>query len=204
MISSISSYSLQLLGINQPEAVVLGGLLTLVGGIGGQLINVYVGNRLRRKTQRRKLREVLYAELDSMAWINNASVAEAVEESGNDVSRTFFPTLMFDSNTQDVGLLTEDEINPMLRYYNAAYIAREQLEMVRDTDNSFAKRSLVNDTLPRVKDYRREAAQEIGEKIDREEPSNLDTNTGRQRDNTIAVLGIAVGMVIAAMLGYSE
>lgn len=109
---------------------ILTALIGFVGGAISRIIYVIYKTRIRR----RKLRKSLHAEIKTMDWLEKsdlATIRDKIEERGG-VSHTHFPTRIYDTLTEELGLLSDSELEAVISYYSTAHIAKEQLSSLRD------------------------------------------------------------------------
>lgn len=79
------------------------------------------------ESQKRKLRRALKKEVEmGTAWAD-----EKIEEQNFSTAQASFPTYVFESNTQDLGLLTDREMMILLNFYNNALSFEEMIELRR-------------------------------------------------------------------------
>lgn len=112
------------------------GLLGSVIGLIGTLAAVYLGYRLNRQKEQAKLRKALRAEIESTKWLTEDTLPEieaALDERG--VTHDYFPTEVYNANLGNLGLLNDDEIEHVIRYYNLAQIASIQMHSIYEGDN---------------------------------------------------------------------
>lgn len=122
-------------------------LAALIGFI-GQIIYRWLATRRSRKT----LRQALLAEIETMSWLTRDDT-NALQESirnGEPLTTTHVPTDVYDSNITDVGLLPEKEAEVVIKYYNTAHIAQDQLNKIADAegDTTNVRKVLADRTIP--------------------------------------------------------
>ncbi|MEF8773006.1 hypothetical protein [Halodesulfurarchaeum sp.] len=100
-------------------------LASLIGVIGSFLLYIK-----RRRDRRRKLTQALLTELEGMENMDNSadtlsSLSEKPPESRVSPSKVppaeSFPTTVFDNNTSELGLLSEDDLAATVNFYTALH-----------------------------------------------------------------------------------
>lgn len=97
-------------------------------------ILVMVGqHELDKRRRRKKLRRALYAELNS---INRLGAAREMLGSSSGrffyTHQDFIPTSVYEVHLSDIGLLSETEIENVVRFYNNALVVKEEINACRD------------------------------------------------------------------------
>lgn len=92
-------------------------------------ILVMIGRyKLDKRIRRKKLRRALFAELNSINRLNAAR-----DMLGSSSGRFFYthhdfiPTSVYEENLSELGLLTEEEIEDVVRFYSNAIIVKEEI-----------------------------------------------------------------------------
>lgn len=117
-----------------------------LGIIGGSCYCIHdlSQNKIKQK-KRLKLRKAFLAELQST---NHLSAAH--DMLGSDPGQYFYiyhdfiPTSTYDHNLDDIGILTDEEIECIVLYYSEALIAKQErkaTQMVVDADRDFSEQS---------------------------------------------------------------
>lgn len=146
------------------------------GAIGaGAAILVMLGrHELDKRRRRKKLRRALYAELNS---INRLNVAHDMLGSQSGIffytHHDFIPTSVYESHLSDLGLLSEEEIEKVVRFYNNALVAKEEInasgKVLDDNDRDHAEvASAVGSTrasLEILTDLQADAIEAIGQHV---------------------------------------
>ncbi|WP_150123177.1 hypothetical protein [Haladaptatus sp. R4] len=105
----------------------LGNVLAAFIGAVAALSVAYLRVVLEKNKKREKLRNALLAELQST---NRLDVALDMLNSSTGVyfyiHHDFIPTSTYESNLSDIGLLSEDEIEPVISYYSDALITKQE------------------------------------------------------------------------------
>lgn len=110
---------------------VLVGFLGLLGGLFSRAGKFW----LETRTDTRKLRAALLSEIRSpKAVIEAADEADTAEEFSP--GRSIIPREVYESRTEDIGLLHQDEIERVVDYYSTAVAAQEQLDAIADGDSA--------------------------------------------------------------------
>lgn len=138
------------------------GLLGSVIGLIGTLAAVYFGYRLNRQKEQAKLRKALRAEIESTKWLTEDTLPEieaALDERA--VTHDYFPTEVYNANLGNLGLLDDDEIEHVIRYYNLAQIASIQVHNIYEGDNGVTE--FVEHTLGNLVTRRREVLSALKE-----------------------------------------
>lgn len=79
------------------------------------------------ENQKKKLRRALKKEIEMVTtWAD-----EKIEERNFSTAQASYPTFVFESNTQDLGLLTNREMMALLNFYNNAVSLEEMIELRR-------------------------------------------------------------------------
>lgn len=131
------------------------GLLGSIIGLIGTLVAVYLGYRLNRQKEQAKLRKALRAEIESTQWLTKDTLPE-IEAALNErtVTHDYFPTEVYTANLGNLGLLDDDEIEHVIRYYNLAQIASIQAHNIYEGENDVT--DFVEHTLDTLVTRRRE------------------------------------------------
>ncbi|MFB6176316.1 MAG: hypothetical protein ABEI99_04085 [Halobaculum sp.] len=133
------------------------GLEILLGFLGGVVTSFGVVF-VRRWLRRRGLRQALLAELR----LPGATIRRARNREMDDVSEpvhTQIPMTVYEGRTGSLGLLGRDELEALIRYYEVAKVAREQLESLDDEE--VAER-FFDETVEKLDEQRRAAIRELG------------------------------------------
>lgn len=128
-----------------------------VGGIGTSLIVYFI----RRCVRRQKLRRLLKRELE-VPEAALERVDDADPESFERSLHSSLPTSVYDANAGKLGLLTEDEFNPLIVYYTNAKVAEEQLKSVEDGE---VREQFIEETVPLLRRKRKDALDAIEDRL---------------------------------------
>lgn len=113
--------------LTQPLLTVLIALLGLLGGLFSRAGKFW----LEKRTETQKLRTALLSEIRSpKSVIAEANEADTAEEFSP--GRSVLPREVYESRTDDVGLLQQDEIDRVVDYYSTVVAAQEQLDAIAD------------------------------------------------------------------------
>lgn len=139
----------------------------------GALAARYVSNKLDNKTDAKKFRNAILAEINEMDWLSieeemNEQIRK-VENEPDPFTHSYIPTDVFDSLVEDIGLLSADEIGNVIRYYNTAHIVGDLMEKI-ETHESIEeteeqREKLSNSALTDLRDYRTHAADSIASEL---------------------------------------
>lgn len=136
-------------------------ILSAVGGFAGGVATTGAAYLFRRHLRRRKLRRLLKRELEvperALERIDESD-PESLERS----LHTNVPTSVYEANAGRLGLLAEEEFEPLIVYYTNATIAEEQLGSIGDEE---VREQFVEDTVPILREKRTEAVEAIEERL---------------------------------------
>ncbi|WP_141212167.1 hypothetical protein [Halorubrum ezzemoulense] len=132
-----------------PAATIVAGVLGLIGGFFSRTGKYW----LQKRERRTKLRRALLAELKTPEeTINQAAETDTIRDF-NPV-HSVIPRTVYNTQTDDLGLLSKHEITPVVEYYNIAEVAKEQLDSLDDSD---IKEAFLEETAPGLKSARDDA-----------------------------------------------
>jgi len=134
-------------------ATIAAGILGFLGGFFSRTGKYW----LKKRERRTKLRRALLAEIQTPKdTINNAAEVEEIQDF--DPVHTVIPTTTYENQVEELGLLSSHEIEPVIKYYNTAKVAKQQLDTIDDVR---IKRSFIEETAPGLKKSRRDAEKVI-------------------------------------------
>lgn len=111
------------------------------------------------------LRRGLQVELESMWWVEGTELYTLKNEikNGDPLTHTYVPTQIYDTKQEKIGLLSKPERMALIRYYQAAHIAQDQLNRIddSDTDSSSIREKFTDRTLPELKSRRERAVSQV-------------------------------------------
>lgn len=165
-------------------------LSTIIGavvGFTGGLISTFGLFWLRKKNKETKLRRAIYAELDASSWIPQLDEDElnSLKSSGEKPRNTNIPHTVYDAHIGDIGLLSIDEIENIVDYYDTVYMAEEELGIMLNQDIEDDQRTrtkFVDKTYPHLVSSYESSKTSIEEKIDikQDGEGNQENNKGRE------------------------
>lgn len=134
-------------------------------GFGSRLVLDWV----ERRRTRMKVRQALQVELESMEWIDGMDLRHLKSEirAGGSLPTSHVPTQMYEEHRGDVGLLSYDERTAVIRYYQAARVAQNQLVRIEESDGeqTHVRSAFADRTLVELTEWRKEAATEIDKRL---------------------------------------
>lgn len=145
------------LGIGDATATVITALLGFLGGLFSSFGLFWWQGRVRRQS----LRRALHRELEIPAAVFERA-ARADPDSLGEQFHAEIPTVVFESQADDIGLLSRDEIDPLVTYYSTARVAREQL---RSLDDDRVAEQFLEETVPVLRRSRQRAVEEIESRV---------------------------------------
>lgn len=117
------------ISISRSTVTLLTTAFGFVGGLFSSFGLYWWQNRVRRRT----LRQALHTELDIPAEI----IKRATEQDADSFSGPLhgeIPTTVYESQADSLGLLSNEELEPLIAYYSTAAVAEEQLQHLDDPD----------------------------------------------------------------------
>lgn len=170
----------------------IGNIISGIVGAVAVIVVAYLREYLDKRTRKRKLRSALLAELKSTNSLG-AAVDMLRSDSGNYfyTHHDFIPTDVYESNLDDIGLLSENEISSIVNYYNRAIIAKEERAgtaiVVDDEERSFTEEASAVTTLTSTLEYLQTAREEAIEALESEMDSTYrqdDDGSEEDRDDS--------------------
>lgn len=112
--------------------VLAGAFATLIAGLG-----VYYK---RRRDNRRKLRVALKQEIDGMkgpikGYAGAMSDSDNIPHDNILPETNFVTTIVYENNTHNLGLLSEEEVEAVSEFYDSAIRVRRALEMLQNHED---------------------------------------------------------------------
>lgn len=133
-------------------------------GFGSRLVQEWID----RRRMRMKLRQALQAELETMEWIDDMELDRLREQirDGEGIPHSYVPTQIYDDERANIGLLSYDERIALIRYYQAAHVAQEQLARIEnDGGDSHVRDIFADRTLFEIKSRREAAITQVTKRI---------------------------------------
>lgn len=130
----------------QTGALVVAGA-TLVGAAVGAVVPEY----WRSRVNRRNLRVALKAEMEQMNMLDGLEPSNLPEPAETEI----VPTTIFDENAGSIGLLTEEEVTKVTRFYSTVFWFQRELRIWEAAGDD--KRKLGEHVLDTIKDQRSNA-----------------------------------------------
>lgn len=146
------------------EDLLPGLLIPVVSGVAGLLIGGLTRiapKWYQKRVNRQKLRRALLAEVRTpQEAIESASRFD--ESDDVEVDHTVFPNAVYQKHIDDIGLLSDEEVEAVIKYYSTLEVARDQLRSERD--HSGVKQFLT--TVEYLVAVREDAEMELRKKLD--------------------------------------
>lgn len=148
---------MELVTLSPEMASLVGAVIGFLGGI----ISSFGLYWLRMNTRRQALRKAFYQEIEIPAEGIDAAV-EGDHDSFAGPYHEEVPTVIYETQSSNIGLLTPDEVEALIKYYTTALVAQNQLQNFDDED--IATR-FFEETLPTLKSHRDAAAETLEENL---------------------------------------
>lgn len=134
----------------------------IVGALIGSFSS-YPSRRIQIWFKRKKLRRALYSEINGLDWL--AEPYTDLDELREDIkeatvpTHTYIPREVYETELENIGLLSQHEIDTIHNYYRMTSIAKEQLETMYESnaDDERIRETFANKTIYQLND-RRDAA----------------------------------------------
>jgi len=134
---------------------------TFFGALVGSLTQVGIQWR-NKKHQKENLRLALLAEIQQM---NALELADYEAFMVLDGSQNMFPTTVYEAHTEEVGQLTEDEVQYIVELYAGIEVAREVVELASNKENGERYAELVDSTIDDLYTVQKKAKREIKKEL---------------------------------------
>jgi hypothetical protein len=133
-------------------------------GFAGGLISSFGLYYVKTFVRTRRLRQAFYEEVKLPA----EELEKAHSEKNIQPLHSTIPTVIYEAESNSIGLLTENEIEDLIAYYNMAMTAEEQLGRLIDLDEEEdqyenLKDNFESETLEKLCEYREDAENSLEE-----------------------------------------
>jgi hypothetical protein len=139
------------MAIDVPTGALIIACATLIGAALGAFIPEFWRNRVRR----RNLRVALKAEMEQMHMLSELESHTLPEPAITEI----IPTTVFEANAGNIGLLTQEEVTEITRFYSAVLWFQGELQIWEAAGDD--KQELAENTLEEIKNLRTDAIDAI-------------------------------------------
>lgn len=132
---------------------VIGGLL----GFGGSRLGRFL---LQKRSKRNKIRTALLSEIKApKEAINN--LAEQSYSEDMIINYSTIPREFYESHSEEIGLLSKEEVEYVVKYYSNAKLAESQLSSMYNDEEDADLEKFLDEVAPRLKQSRDDAERKI-------------------------------------------
>lgn len=139
--------------VSKAIATILNIILPLAGGILG-----FAGSRLgaylyKKRTRKNKVRTALLSEIRAPKQpINELADQNSLDDIKFNYSN--IPTDFYDSHSDEIGILSTDEVEIVVKYYSTAKVVESKLSSLADNDDVSDLDTFFNEIVPALKQAR--------------------------------------------------